>query len=335
MRSGIFGTAFLVILAILGFIAWNATYVVTQTQQALVLRFGQVVAQATTPGLYFKLPVIDNVVIIEKRILEVTVPRGGSQNGGGGALEVITADQEAPAPGTPAVPDAPGAANAGGEQTKRLAVDAFARYRIVNPLLFYQTLQSVAAAEGQLNTIINGSVRRVLGGARFSEIVRDRRSALMAEITKQVNTEVTRYGIQMVDVRLSRADLPSALSESVFASMRTFFAQQAAETRSFGEQKAQETKANADRLATITRATAQQKADETRGRGEAERAGIFAAAFGQDPEFYEFYRRMQAIERGLSGNQTRLVISPNSDFFRTLNDPAQTKAPGTGVAPAQ
>jgi modulator of FtsH protease HflC len=325
MRSGIFGTAFLIVLAVIAFVLWNAAFVVPQTQQALVLRFGQVVRQATEPGLYFKLPIVDNVVLLEKRILEVTVPRGGTA-GGATALEVITADQqgEAATAGSDAI---------AAEQTKRLAVDAFARYRIVDPLLFYQTLQSVAAAEGQLNTIINGSVRRVLGGARFSEIVRDRRSALMAEITKQVNTETTRYGIQMVDVRLSRADLPSALSESVFASMRTFFTQQATETRSLGEQLAQETKAKADRRATIIRAEAQQYADETRGKGEAERASIFASAFGADPEFYEFYRRMQAIERGLGGSQTRLVISPNSDFFRTLNDPASQPVPGTGAAP--
>jgi modulator of FtsH protease HflC len=324
MRSGFFGTVFLVIIGIIAFVMWNAAFVVPQTQQALVLRFGQIVRQAVDPGLYFKIPIIDNVVVLEKRILEVTVPRGGTA-GGGTALEVITADQQT---GTTESGQAIAA-----EQTKRLAVDAFARYRIVNPLLFYQTLQSVAAAEGQLNTIINGSVRRVLGGARFSEIVRDRRNALMAEITKQVNTETTRYGIQMVDVRLSRADLPSALSESVFASMRTFFTQQATETRSLGDQKAQELKANAERQATIIRAEAQQTADETRGKGEAERAAIFAAAFGKDPKFFEFYRRMQAIERGLGGNQTRLVISPNSDFFRTLNEPTTTTpVPG---APAQ
>jgi modulator of FtsH protease HflC len=324
MRSGIFGTAFLVVVAIVGFILWNAAFVVSVTQQALVLRFGQVVRQATDPGLYFKVPIIDNVVVMEKRILEVTVPRGGA-TGGPAALEVITADRQT---GTSSTGEAIAA-----EQTKRLAVDAFARYRITDPLLFYQTLQSVQAAEGQLNTIINGSVRRVLGGARFSEIVRDRRSALMADITKQVDTETRRYGITMVDVRLSRADLPSALSESVFASMRTFFEQQATETRSLGKLRAQEIRANAERQATIIEAEAQQKADQTRGQGEAERAGIFAAAFGKDPKFYEFYRRMQAIERGLGGNQTRLVISPNSDFFRTLNDPT-TKTPGPG-APAQ
>jgi modulator of FtsH protease HflC len=326
MRSGIFGTALLVILAIVAFITWNAAFIVEQTQQALVLRFGQVVRQATMPGLYFKLPIIDNVVLMEKRILEVTVPR--SVGGTAGALEVITADQQAiEAQG------ANGAAVAA-EQTKRLAVDAFARYRILDPLLFYQSLGTVQSAESQLNTIINGAVRRVLGGARFSEVVRERRSQLMAEITKQVDTEVKRYGIQMVDVRLSRADLPSALSESVFASMRTFFTQQATQTRSLGEQRAAEIRANAERQATIIRAEAQQTADKTRGQGEAERAAIFADAFGKDPEFYAFYRRMQAIETGLGGNQTRLVISPNSDFFRTLNDPAAPSPPGAG-APAQ
>ena len=314
MRSGIFGTGLLVVLGIAAFVAWNATFVVPQTQQALVLRFGQVVRQATTPGLYMKMPIIDTVIPIEKRILEVTVPRGGQ------ALEVITADQIA-STGTDGVAIA-------AEQTKRIAVDAFARYRIVEPLLFYQTLQSVAAAEGQLNTIINASVRRVLGGARFSEVVREKRAALMVEVTRQVDAETKRYGIQIVDVRLARADLPSALSTSVFESMKTLFTQQATETRSIGDQRAQEIKANANRQATVIKAEAVQKADQVRGQGEAERASIFAAAFGKDPSFYEFYRRMQAIERGLGGNQTRLVISPGSNFFKTLNDPA-----GAGAKP--
>jgi modulator of FtsH protease HflC len=314
------GTGFLVILALIAFVAWNAMFIIPVTQQALVLRFGQVVREVTEPGLYFKVPMIDTLNVIEKRILEVTVPRGG-----GSALEVITADQAADT-------GADGQAIAA-EQTKRLAVDAFARYRIAQPLRFYQTLQSIPAAEGQLNTIINGAVRRVLGGARFSEVVRDRRAALMAEITKQVDTEADRYGIEIVDVRLSRADLPAALSESVFRSMQTVFTQQATQTRSIGEQRAQAIRADADRQATIIKANAVQKADETRGLGEAERASIFAGAFGRDPAFYEFYRRMQAIERGLGGSQTRLVISPNSDFFRTLNEPADNRA-GT-AAPAQ
>jgi modulator of FtsH protease HflC len=332
MRSGIFGTAFLIILAVVAFIGWNASFVVPQTQQVLVVRFGQVVREITSPGLYLKLPIVDSAVYIEKRILEVTVPSGGAGGQGASALEVITADQQVDPNAAPPAADAPIVAP---EQTKRLAVDAFARYRIEKPLLFYQTLQTEAAARGQLNTIINGSVRRVLGGARFSEIVRDRRSALMAEITRQVDAETERYGIQMVDVRLSRADLPSALSESVFASMQTFFTQQATQTRSLGEQRAAEIRANAERQATVIRAEAQQKADETRGRGEAKRAAVFAEAVGRDPEFYEFYRRMQAIERGLGGAQTRLVISPNSDFFRTLNDPASQPLPGTGAPAGQ
>jgi modulator of FtsH protease HflC len=316
----ILGTGFLIILGVIAVILWNAVFIIPVTQQALVLRFGQVVREITDPGLYFKVPIIDNLNVMEKRILEVTVPRGA-----GSALEVITADQAANTGADGVVVAA--------EQTKRLAVDAFARYRIVKPLRFYQTLQSIPAAEGQLNTIINGAVRRVLGGARFSEVVRDKRAALMSEITKQVNTEADRYGIEIVDVRLSRADLPAALSESVFASMQTVFKQQATQTRSIGEQRAQVIRADTDRQATILKAEAMQKADETRGKGDAERAAVFADAFGRDPVFYEFYRRMQAIERGLGGNQTRLVISPNSDFFRTLNEPTSKNA--GQAAPAQ
>jgi modulator of FtsH protease HflC len=316
------GTGFLILIALVGFVLWNALFTITVTQQALVLRFGQVVREVTEPGLYFKIPLIDTLNVMEKRILEVIVPRTN-----GGSLEVITADQAA---GTGGDGEAIAA-----EQTKRLAVDAFARYRIDQPLRFYQTLQTIPAAEGQLNTIINGAVRRVLGGARFSAVVRDRRAELMTEITKQVDAEADRYGIAIVDVRLSRADLPAALSESVFRSMQTLFTQQATQTRSVGEQRAQAIRADAERRATILEAEAMQKADETRGLGEAERAAVFAAAFGRDPEFYEFQRRLQAIEKGLSGSQTRLVISPNSDFFRTLNDPASQSTPGAGAAPAQ
>jgi membrane protease subunit HflC len=342
MRIGAIGTGILAVLALGAFLLWNATFIVTVTQQALVLRFGQIVQTALDPGLYFKVPFVDNVVMLEKRILEITVPRQGQ------VLEVITVSEQvedlpspvgppAPDAGAAADPAAPAPAAPANTETNRLAVDAFARYRIDNPLLFFQSLGSQFAAESQLNTIINSAVRRVLSGARLSEIVATRRAQLMQEITRQVDTEARRLGIRVVDVRLSRADLPQAISSSVFERMRARFIEQATRIRSEGRQQAQQIRAAAERDAQIIQARGQQRADELRGEGEARRSAIFAEQFSRDPEFFEFYRRLQAIENGLIGGQTRLVISPDSDFFRTLNDPStaarrNAAPPATGTA---
>ncbi len=305
MKSGFLGTGALIAAIVAIFVSWNTFFVVSQTQQALVLRFGQPVNVITEPGLKMKVPMVDTVVLVDKLILDVDVPGKNRPQG----EEVITADE-------------PAQLGVVGEERKRLVVDAFARYRIINPLLFYQTVGTVQGAESRLQTVIVSAVRRVLGGVRLSDVVREKREALMAEIKKQTDSEAKGFGITMLDVRLRRADLPQQTSESVFKSMRAQFEQQATDIRSRGKQRAQEVQADADRRATVIRADAQQKADETRGEGDAQRNSIFAEAYGKDAEFFAFYRSMQAYEQGLKKEDTRLVISPKSNFFRFLNDPS-------------
>lgn len=313
MKSSFFGTGALIVLAIVAFFAWNTFFVVGQTQQALVLRFGEPVAVVTAPGLKTKVPLIDTVVLLDKWILDVDVPGSSRPQG----EEVITADE-------------PAKLGVAGEERKRLVVDAFARYRIVDPLLFYQTVGTVQGAETRLQPVLISAVRRVLGGVRLSDVVRDKREPLMADIKKQSNAEAKSFGIDMVDVRLRRADLPQQTSDSVFKSMRAQFEQQATDIRSRGKQRAQEIQADADRRATVIRAEAQQTADEARGDGDAQRSAVFAEAYNQDQDFFAFYRSMQAYEKGLNKDDTRLVISPDSAFFRFLNDPS-----GKAPAPAK
>ena len=305
MKSGFFGTFSLVLVAVIAFLAWNTCFVISQTEQAIVLRFGQVTDVITKPGLNFKLPLIDNVVKLDKLILDVDVPGNARPQG----EEVITADE-------------PAQLGVSGEERKRLVVDAFARYRIADPLKFYQSVGSIVGAQSRLSVVIISSVRRVLGGVRLSDIVREKRELLMSDIKKQVDDEAKSFGIDIIDVRLRRADLPPATSESVFNSMKAQFKQQATDIRSRGEQRAQEIRADAERRATIIRAEAQQKADETRGEGDAERNRIFAAAYGKDPDFFAFYRSMQAYEAGMKGTDTRMVLSPDSAFFKFFADPA-------------
>ena len=305
MKSSILGSFSLIALAAIVFLAWNTLFVVGQTEQALVLRFGQVVSVITKPGLNVKVPLVDNVVKLDKLILDVDVPGTARPQG----EEVITADE-------------PAQLGVSGEERKRLVVDAFARYRIADPLKFYQSVGSVVGAQSRLSVVIISSVRRVLGGVRLSDIVREKREQLMGDIKKQVDDEAKNFGIDVLDVRLRRADLPVTTSESVFSSMKAQFKQQATDIRSRGEQRGQEIRADAERRATIIRAEAQQKADETRGEGDAERNRIFAESYGKDPDFFAFYRSMQAYETGLKTGDTRMVLSPDSAFFRFFSDPA-------------
>ena len=205
---------------------------------------------------------------------------------------------------------------------QRIEVDAFVRYRIADPLKFYQTVGTVARADNQLASVLNSAVRRVLGEASQMQIVRDDRVALTAKIRDQVDHEAERFGVSIVDARIRRADLPREISEKVYDRMRTERAREAAEFRALGQQDAQQIRASAQRDATVLVAQAQQQSDEMRGQGEAERNGIFAQAFGQDPEFFSFYRSMQAYDSALKTKGTRFIISPNSDFFRYFDQPS-------------
>ncbi|MEO0810897.1 MAG: protease modulator HflC, partial [Pseudomonadota bacterium] len=208
---------------------------------------------------------------------------------------------------------------------KRLVVDAFARFRIKDPLEFYKTVRTENIARVRLGAFLEASLRRTLGAATFQDLVRDKRETLMKIITDQVNREATDLGIEMVDVRIRRADLPDANSEAIFRRMQTERQREAAEFRAEGAAEANRIRARADRESTIIIAEANEKSEVIRGDGDAERNNIFAEAFGKDPDFFSFYRSMQAYETGLKAKDTRLVISPNSDFFRYFGDPLGRK----------
>jgi membrane protease subunit HflC len=226
------------------------------------------------------------VIDIDKRILDLENP----------AQEVIASDQ------------------------KRLVVDAFARYRIKDALQFYQSVGTIQAANIQLTTLLNASLRRVLGEVTFIQVVRDEREALMARIRDQLDHEADGYGIQVVDVRIRRADLPEQNSQAVYQRMQTERQREAAEFRAQGGQKAQEIRSNADREATVIVAEANSTAEQTRGEGDGERNRLFAEAYGKDPDFFAFYRSMTAYENGLKSSDTRFLLRPDSDFFKFFSN---------------
>ena len=289
--------ALLIIVAGLAVVAiYASAYIVHQNEQALVLRFGEPKRVVTTPGLNWKMPLVDSVEIYDKRILDLD-----SQ-----PQEVTASDQ------------------------KRLVVDSFARYRIVDPLKFYQTLRYEEGVRSRLGPIVESALRRVLGAATFQDLVRDKREDLMKRIAAVVNEEGAEFGLEVVDVRIKRADLPEQNSKSVFDRMRAERQREAAEFRAQGTAEANRIRATADREATVIRAEATRKGEELRGGGDAERNRIYAEAYSRDPEFFEFYRSMQAYEHGLKSNDTRLLISPDSEFFKYFSDPH-----GKSTAPSQ
>src|ERR1700756_4522036 len=301
MRNPVTGIVTLIVLFVVVVAAYSSVFTVQQTEQALVVRFGKPVDIATEPGLHFKAPFIDTVIAIDKRILDLENP----------SQEVIASDQ------------------------KRLVVDAFARYRIKDALRFYQSVGSIQAANVQLTTILNASLRRVLGEVTFIQVVRDEREALMGRIREQVDKEADAYGIEVVDVRIRRADLPEQNSQAVYQRMQTERQREAAEFRAQGSQRAQEIRSRADREVTVLVAEAQSKAEQIRGEGDAQRNQIFAEAFNKDPDFFAFYRTMQAYETGLKPADPRLLLNPDSNFFRYFNNPSGKPVPAPALpAPA-
>ncbi|MDB5618598.1 protease modulator HflC [Tardiphaga sp.] len=287
MKSGISGIVALIVLLAVIIVGYSSIFTVRQTEQVLVVRLGEPVRVVTDPGLNFKLPFIDTVISIDKRILDLENP----------AQEVIASDQ------------------------KRLVVDAFARYRIKNALRFYQSIGSIQAANIQLTTLLNASLRRVLGEVTFIQVVRDEREGLMNRIRDQLDKEADGYGISVVDVRIRRADLPESNSQAVYQRMQTERQREAAEFRAQGGQKAQEIRSKADREATVIIADANSTAETTRGVGDGERNRLFAEAYGKDAEFFAFYRSMTAYENGLKSNDTRFLLRPDSEFFRFFANP--------------
>jgi modulator of FtsH protease HflC len=301
MRLNLAGGVIAALIIVALIVAYGALFTVYQTRQALVVRLGQPVRIVTEPGLHSKIPLIDSVISIDKRILDLENP----------AQEVIASDQ------------------------KRLVVDAFARYRIKEPLKFYQTVGTVDGANLQLSTLLNSALRRVLGEATLTQVVRDQREHLMAKVREQLDTEAQAFGIAVVDVRIRRADLPEQNSQAVYQRMQTERQQEAAQLRAQGTQRAQEIRAKADREVTVLLADAQSKGEQTRGEGDGERNRIFAEAYGKDPDFFSFYRSMQAYEAGMRPNDTRMLLKPDSEFFRYFVDPSgKAREGGTPPPPS-
>ncbi len=288
--GGYLAIALAVLLLVVGS---GALFTVDQTEQALVLYFGQPVRVIEDPGLHAKIPFFESVVDLDKRILDLEAPQ----------QEVLASDNT------------------------RILVDAFLRYHIADPLKFYQTVGSVSRGNNQLGSVLSSALRRVLGEATLAQIVRDQRSELMVRIRDLVNAEGGRLGVAVNDVRIRRADLPTELSEKIYDRMKSERGREAAEYRAKGSEQAQTTKADADRQVVVLRAEAQNKADTMRGAGDAERNRIFAEAYGKDPGFFAFYRSMQAYSTALKPDRTKLVLAPDSNFFRFFNDPAGSSAP--------
>ncbi len=282
-----FRFATIVILVAGAFVLYNSAFTVNQTQQALVLQLGDPKRTIQEPGLAFKLPFIQDVTYYEKRVLSL-IPQD--------AQEVILSDQ------------------------KRLMVDAYARYKITDPLLFYQTVRNENGARGRLEAIIDSSVRRALGNETLGSILTGQRNDITRSIGDEVNQSVVSLGLQIIDVRLRRADYPDATSQNIFNRMKSERTREAKEFRATGEEEAQKIRSAAEKTRTVIISEAQQIAQETRGGGDSEAIRIYADSFGQDAEFFAFYRSMEAYRKSFGESDTSMVLSPNSSFFRYLLD---------------
>ena len=280
-----FRSATVVVLLAGAFVLYNSAFTVNQTQQALVLQLGDPKRTIQEPGLAFKLPFIQDVTYYEKRVLSL-IPQD--------AQEVILSDQ------------------------KRLMVDAYARYKITDPLLFYQTVRNENGARGRLEAIIDSSVRRALGNETLGSILTGQRNDITRSIGDEVNQSVVSLGLQIIDVRLRRADYPEATSQNIFNRMKSERTREAKEFRATGEEEAQKIRSAAEKTRTVIISEAQQVAQETRGGGDSEAIRIYADSFGQDAEFFAFYRSMEAYRKSFGESDTSMVLSPNSSFFRYL-----------------
>ena len=270
--------SFIVVLTVL---AYNSLFFVEQRVQSLILQFGEPIRVIKEPGLNFKIPLAQNVVKFDKRILLFD----------NSAEEIIAADK------------------------KRLIVDAFVRYKIIDPLKFYQTVRFEAALNNRLGSVVNNSLRAVLGKVPLEAVISDRRELLMQEVSELVSVRATQFGISIEEVRIKKADLPSENSEAIYRRMQTERQQEAAQIRAVGNEKARFITAESEKQKTVLLAEAQRDSDILRGEGDAQKNKILGKAFNQDPDFFAFYRAMQAYSKALTEGDTTMVLSPKSDFF--------------------
>ncbi|MGK2872870.1 MAG: protease modulator HflC [Alphaproteobacteria bacterium] len=276
----------LIIAGALLVLAYSTLFTVHQTEQALVLQFGDPKRAISEPGLNWKLPFVQNVTFYDKRILDFDIPEA----------EVIASDQ------------------------KRLVVDAFARYRITDPLKFRQTVGTLVGVDARLSTLLNAGLRQVLGKESFFTILSGERSTLMNLIRDRVNNEAEQFGIEVLDVRIRRTDLPEANSQAIYRRMQTEREREAREARAQGAEIAQRIRSRADREKTVLLAEAKRDSEIIRGKGDGERNRIFAEAVGKDPDFFAFYRSMSAYEKAFKPADTTMILSPDSEFFRYFID---------------
>ncbi len=274
-----------VVALVLGIGGSSAMYTVDQTEQAMVMQFGNPQRQVSEPGLHFKTPFIQDVVFYDNRILDLDPPPG----------QVILSDQ------------------------KRINVDAFARYRITDPLRFFQALRTEAQLRDQVGRILNSAVRNSMARNSLGDLLSEKREDIMAEIQQRLADETQDYGIEVLDVRVVRTDLPPEISQNVYNRMRSERVKEANQLRADGDKAKLEITSRADRDKVVLIAEAQRKSQILRGEGDAQRNRVLGEAYGVDPEFFAFYRSMTAYRSALAAGDTNLVLSPDSDFFRFFN----------------
>ena len=278
-----FFTLFTIALAFLGL---NSLFTMNERQQGLVLQFGEPKRVIQSSGLHFKLPLIQNVVRYDVRILEYDLP----------IEEVIAVDK------------------------KRMLIDSFTRFKIIDPLEFYKTVGTESSVRNRLNSNVISSLRRVVGRVTLEELLSEERSKIMEDIKVEVNNEASRFGIEVVDIRIRRADLPEANSQAIYERMISERVREAKEFRAKGSEIAQKIRAEADKERTVILAEATKKSEILRGEGESESVNIYADAFKQDPDFYSFYRSMQAYGHVLGEDGTTMILSPDSEFLEFFNN---------------
>ena len=278
-------TVLIFFIIALSFLGLNSLFTMDERQQGLVLQFGEPKRVIQTSGLHFKLPLIQNVVRYDVRILEYDLP----------IEEVIAVDK------------------------KRMLIDSFTRFKITDPLEFYKTVGTESSVRNRLNSNVISSLRRVVGRVTLEELLSEERSNIMENIKVEVNNEASRFGIEVVDVRIRRADLPEANSQAIYERMISERVREAKEFRAKGSEIAQKIRAEADKERTVILAEATKKSEILRGEGESQSVNIYANAFQQDPEFYSFYRSMQAYGNVLGEDGTTMILSPDSEFLEFFN----------------
>ncbi len=282
---------FFAVAAVLLFVAANSFYIVSKAEQAIVLQFGEPVREVKEPGLKLKIPFIQNVIVYDKRLLNLDPP----------AQEVVLNDK------------------------KRLDVDSFTRYQIVDPLKFYKTVRTEEQARSKLEEIVNSSLRKILGRITLQELLSQKRNQIMRDISSAVKIDAEQIGVSVADVRIRRADLPIEVLQAINARMKSEREREAKEFRGQGQQLSQQIKAMAEKEKTILIAEAEKRAQIIRGNGDKESTEIWNNAANTDPEFYAYYRSLEAYRKAMGNGDTSMVLSPNSEFFEFFETPMKNR----------